>query len=370
MDLKEAAKALEDALAPLFGDLITVTADRGISAKFEREPEEAFYKRQITKGYREEDLYVSAQIGIIPSGTKFDLKLLNKATQEDTLKSLGITFRRSSVPTLEKAVETVTKWFKANATKLKEASPTRKEAGQGRRSTVVIGTDGVVDYVQVPEGQRFTLGPVSVLRLITGLVPSQRIARQALDEFLSKKQVMVSVDLDQMWAMLPYKRSRYSSVESPVSEEPDMKKASFDQFNENIEMVETIVSKVAATNESIDRLVAAGKRFNATRAKGDLLKIASRVEQIAADVDLAESWVSADLGDLHKQATAISDLFPKTAAGKTWFVGRQNSGGSEVFNAPYAGWKPKADGSWGSYDKVDGPYASEQAAEKALKSKK
>lgn len=189
-----------------------------------------------------------------------------------------------------------------------------------RKAMVTIGTDGVVDYVQVPEGQKFTLGPVSVLRLITGLVSSRRVARQALDEFLSKKQVMVSVDLDQMWAMLPYNRARYSSTNhlmgsadhsQPADQENQMpKNASYESFTENVEMAEDIVAKIAATNTTIDRLVAAGRKFNASRAKGDLMKIASRVEEITQNVDLAQPWVGADLAELSKKACEIYNLFP------------------------------------------------------------
>jgi hypothetical protein len=187
-----------------------------------------------------------------------------------------------------------------------------------RKAMVTIGTDGVVDYVQVPEGQRFTLGPVSVLRLITGLVPSKSTARKALDEFLAKKQVMVPVDLDQMWALLPYKRSRYSSTnhsmgsadQSAVLENQMIKSASYESFAENVEMAEDIVAKLASTNETIDRLVARGRKFNASRAKGDLMKIATRVEEITQNVDLAQPWVGSDLAELSKKATEIHALFP------------------------------------------------------------
>lgn len=192
-----------------------------------------------------------------------------------------------------------------------------------RMAMVTFGTDGFVDYVQVPDGQRFMLGPVSVLKLIMGLVPT-RTARTALKEFVGKNQVMVSVDLDKMWSMLPFRRARYSSA-NPLMGRADrsaqiprfvetenqaaMKTASYDTFTANVELAEDIVAKVATTDEAIDRLVNAGKKFDSVRAKSDLHKIASRVAEIAQNVDLAQPWVGGDLATLSKQANEIHGLF-------------------------------------------------------------
>jgi hypothetical protein len=268
---------------------------------------------------------------------------------------------------------------------------------QVRRAMVVVGTDGFVDYVQVPDGQRFNLGPVSVLRLMMALVPMRNV-RASLDEFLEKKQVMLSVDLDRMWAMLPFHRARYSST-NPLMGREDRKpetssvrqgttmaenmsdksmteaisnqvarieaeisvlqqhakdagsgslsksmmdsqiaslkelittirspspygsqtknkdfyvkasESSYDTFVANTAMAEEIVAKVAATDEAIERLASAGKKFNSVRAKADLHKIASRVASIAQDVDFSQPWISADLSALVKQASEIHGLF-------------------------------------------------------------
>jgi hypothetical protein len=204
--------------------------------------------------------------------------------------------------------------------------PPLKKTQQPRRVVMVtFGTDGFVDYVQVPDGQRYMLGPISVLKLITGLVPT-RTARVALKEFVSSHQVMLSVDLDRMWAMLPFRRARFSSTTNPLMQGHDrqaqiarysesekqtamLKTASYDTFTANVELAEDIVAKVAATDEAIERLKTAGKRFDSVRAKQDLHKIASRVAEIAQNVDLAQPWVGNDLADLSKQATEIHGLF-------------------------------------------------------------
>lgn len=179
----------------------------------------------------------------------------------------------------------------------------------------------MVDYVQTPDGQKHMLGPVSVLRLVTGLV-KPRLARKALQEFTESNRTMVSVDLDQMWALLPYRRARYSSTEKGIQQpknaetEKSMEKvASYSTFTSNIGLAEEIIEKLAETHQTIERLAAAGKKFDSTRAKGDLHKIAARVTEIAQDVDLAQPWISNDLEALYKRASEIHDLFPHQSEG-------------------------------------------------------
>lgn len=183
-----------------------------------------------------------------------------------------------------------------------------------RKAVVTVGTDGFVDYVQVPDGQKFMLGPVSVLRLITGAAKNARSARVALQEFLANGKAMLSVDLDQMWELLPFRRARYSSTNPFMPawdhEETAMRIASYDTLIAHAEMAEDIVSKVAETDSRIEGLVAKGKRFDAVRAKQDLHRIAARVLDIAQNVDLAQGWVGEDLAELSAQANAIHGLFP------------------------------------------------------------
>lgn len=186
-----------------------------------------------------------------------------------------------------------------------------------RRALITVGTDGFVDYVQVPDGQKYMLGPVSVLKLITRLAPS-RVARKALREFTEDQQAMLTVDLDKMWELLPFRRARYSSTNPLMgkadrrpdsSEFSQMKTASYDTFTANMDLAEDIVEKVAQTDETIERLKQAGKQFDSVRAKADLHKIASRVTEIASNVDLAQPWVGTDLADLSKRANDIHQLF-------------------------------------------------------------
>ncbi len=74
-----------------------------------------------------------------------------------------------------------------------------------------------------------------------------------------------------------------------------VKAASFEQFEANQAIVEDTLATVQVAEQKIDTLVAAGKKFNHVAAKADLHKVASRVSDIVASVDLAYGWVRDDL---------------------------------------------------------------------------
>ncbi len=276
-----------------------------------------------------------------------------------------------------------------------------KHGGMGRHALVTIGSDGLSDYVQLSDGQRYMLGSVSILRFVTELAPGSLVARSTLDDFLAGRRTMLRVDLDRMWQVLAPRRARHSSVvaiplippaisrsldlrtlrarqgtmadtsdratqeaianqitriegqialleqkakdaggtpaasmksdidslkslitelrrPSPYGDQsknetfyglPGAKQASFDMLQANTSLAEEILTKVASTNDKIEQLVLAGKRFDSPRAKQDLHKIASRVSEIVQNVDLAQPWVRQDLAVLAKSADAIHSLF-------------------------------------------------------------
>lgn len=80
-------------------------------------------------------------------------------------------------------------------------------------------------------------------------------------------------------------------------------------FQANTELAETIVARVAAAHDIVEKLVTAGKKFDSPRAKQDLHRIASSVSEMARDVDLAQPWVRGDLDKLATEADRIHGLF-------------------------------------------------------------
>lgn len=76
---------------------------------------------------------------------------------------------------------------------------------------VSIGTDGNTDWVKTPDGQKFSLGPVSVLDFVTKLSRSSGMARVTLDRFLRGEEAMLPVNEDRMWEILSPQKPRWAA---------------------------------------------------------------------------------------------------------------------------------------------------------------
>lgn len=262
------------------------------------------------------------------------------------------------------------------------------------RLLVTIGSDGTTDWVKTPDGYRYNLGPVSVLRFVSNLVPT-RAARKVLDGFLSEGEAVANVDEEGMWRLLAPHRARWSSEDASPSmpseewahatpiaryaetprdttmntfsddltlierhiqalNEAASKKASnladgvdylkklagkikspnqsdnstyynlgapkvhevgdkvaglaFDTVVENQEIANGLLAKAASTVQTIDKLAAAGRRFNANQAKADLKEATTKASGILTQ-DLTQSWVKADLQKLAARVERIHGLF-------------------------------------------------------------
>lgn len=267
---------------------------------------------------------------------------------------------------------------------------------------MTVGSDWNTDWVQTPEGQKFTLGRISVAKFLGALCDQSRL-RSALDQFLNSGETMVNVDLNQMWEMLKPVRARYgvaspfmtspsregrnpmhdfkafeaslsqaekaltlltqkvaskqaqgiasarqafvvaaNKIKSPnqsknqtyygygdppvfevgdapppVEAAPTAKaagnKLAYDVLQENSTIAGEILANLEETNEKIDSLVQAGKKFNAAKAKADLHGVSTKVAGILRDVDLAQSWVRGDLDKLAAHADQLHGVFfPKS----------------------------------------------------------
>ena len=90
---------------------------------------------------------------------------------------------------------------------------------------VTLGTEGTTNWVRLSDGQKFNLGPISVLSFVTKLaLGGNRSARSILDGFLAGKEVLLRVDEDRMWELLAPRRTRWASdsfIGSQVTTQPD-----------------------------------------------------------------------------------------------------------------------------------------------------
>lgn len=77
----------------------------------------------------------------------------------------------------------------------------------------------------------------------------------------------------------------------------------------NSKLAETIMGKIDASNDGVDRLVKAGRRFNASKAKGDLHGLSAKLANLLQNADLAQPWVKDELNGLAKQADVMHGYF-------------------------------------------------------------
>jgi hypothetical protein len=77
----------------------------------------------------------------------------------------------------------------------------------------------------------------------------------------------------------------------------------------NADLAETILNQISVTNTKVNALVAAGRRFNASKAKAALHKVATDVQEILTNADLAMPYVGQDLQKLAANAAHLHGLF-------------------------------------------------------------
>ena len=87
------------------------------------------------------------------------------------------------------------------------------------------------------------------------------------------------------------------------------KTASFLALQGNMKMAEEILQHVAETDEKIDALVTAGRKFNASKARADLHGVVATLTNMMTQVDMAQPWVSDDLSKIAKRCDELHALF-------------------------------------------------------------
>jgi hypothetical protein len=144
----------------------------------------------------------------------------------------------------------------------------------GNRLLVTIGTDGVTDWVSTPDGQKFNLGAVSALNLVSRAV-QKGLAKHVLKEFNRHGEVMASVDEDKLWELLAPKRARWSSdVSSSMafhkSESSQRKESTMNTLSDDIQAIER---HVAALDQAASR-----KAINLSEGVQHLVKLANKIK--------------------------------------------------------------------------------------------
>jgi hypothetical protein len=81
--------------------------------------------------------------------------------------------------------------------------------------TVSISTDGLRDFVTLPNGLKVMVGQVGMAKIVAECSRGGRDARRALDEYLKNGEAMLPLDLDRLAELTAPPKNRFAGVEIP-----------------------------------------------------------------------------------------------------------------------------------------------------------
>jgi hypothetical protein len=106
-----------------------------------------------------------------------------------------------------------------------------------RIKTVGISTDGLRDYVTMPDGVKVIVSQVGMARLVAECSRDSRDARRALNEFLKYGESMIPLDLDRLAELTQPPKVRNAFADSLVNREGQVTtplgRAEMDKFSQD-----------------------------------------------------------------------------------------------------------------------------------------
>lgn len=213
--------------------------------------------------------------------------------------------------------------------------------------------------MKLPDGRTFTLGSVSVLKLVVSLAPNGTTARRTLDDFLANGESMLSVNLDDLDSLLSKPRARWAGGKSLIpnqertasTEGSTMNETEFERKLTSVErhlhtlsevtlassdaekhvvaslvnnirdllglrtasergtdLANRIIATLGETADRVEILENIGRPVDVDTVRIDLHKIASRVADLASDGGVLGGAIS-ELTELHEAANLIHSYF-------------------------------------------------------------
>jgi hypothetical protein len=161
---------------------------------------------------------------------------------------------------------------------------------------VTVATDGFRDYVSLPGGRQINLGSISVLKLVTSLVKGVNPCRRALNAFLKNRQVVISVDLEELEDLLKPKRSRWACHDDLFIPNGFRQLVRGTSMNPETSQAEAINQKIAAIEEGLDLLdKAATEHASEGEVAGLVASLSSLVSDLGSDSIEKTAAVDKDL---------------------------------------------------------------------------
>jgi 5-methylcytosine-specific restriction endonuclease McrA len=137
---------------------------------------------------------------------------------------------------------------------------------------VTVGTDGNTDWVKLPNGEKLTLGAVSVARFLGAL--TRQPLRKSLDSFLLYGETTASVDLDQMFDLLKPIRVRLADG----SFIPSLGQTSTRNPMNELLAIEASISQAEKILGVLARKAASGQTNGIETVRQDFIKAANKIQ--------------------------------------------------------------------------------------------
>jgi hypothetical protein len=156
------------------------------------------------------------------------------------------------------------------------------------RVLVTIGTDGLRDWVRLPEGQSFGLGTLSALKFIAELAPSWKSARTALDEFNAGREALLSVDADRMWELFASRRRRWAALSFMAFDPAEVQRLERCLFMQTNDQYTALRTAVLAAESALGALSQAANKTSLKTASVEV-RAETLGEQLAAFTKAAKA---------------------------------------------------------------------------------
>lgn len=124
-----------------------------------------------------------------------------------------------------------------------------------RPFAITIGTSGYADWIEMPDGRRFLLGPVSILDVVRKSAVKRNDIQRVLETILQDGKAMFIADMDRLEPLFQAHRSRWATDISLITqEERTHYVASGDMSNFDKSYKEAVKDQIAEIEEQISLL--------------------------------------------------------------------------------------------------------------------
>jgi len=176
---------------------------------------------------------------------------------------------------------------------------------------ITLGQDGSAQWVQLASGERFNMGSVSVLNFVRKLVGSAAAAKLTLDQFNKHGKAVVSVDVERMWELFPYRRSRWASDGSFMS--GDHRTGPYLTKGETMPTILDDLKVLEGHIANLNKLAVEGKQASSETLEA-ILKLAKEIKSPNQSNNSTYYGYGTDLyevGDTAPKPYTVGDAAPK-----------------------------------------------------------